>query len=127
MGELLWVGIGGAAGAVLRYLVSGHVQRQVQHAGFPYGTLVVNVLGCLLIGFLTQVAQPTGRFASQSTLFAVVGALGAFTTFSTFSKEALDLFASGQVIAALVDIGIHLALGLTAVGGGYELGRLLRR
>jgi CrcB protein len=124
--KLFWVGIGGATGAVLRYLISGHVQRQVQHARFPYGTLVVNVLGCLLIGFLSQVSQPSDRFASQSTLFVFVGALGAFTTFSTFSKEALDLLASGQVISALADIGIHLALGLAAVGGGYELGRLLR-
>lgn len=127
MDKLFWVGIGGATGAILRYVVSGHVQGQMQGRGFPFGTLAVNVIGCLLIGVLTQLAQPPERFASEAALFVFVGALGAFTTFSTFSKEAVDLFASGRVTAALLDIGIHVVLGLTAVGGGYELGRILHR
>jgi CrcB protein len=125
--KLFWVGIGGATGAILRYVVSGHVQNQVKVEGFPFGTLAVNLVGCLLIGFLSQVVRMPERFASESTLLIFVGALGAFTTFSTFSKEALDLFASGRVTAALVDIGIHIVLGLAAVGGGYQLGRILNR
>jgi CrcB protein len=127
LGKLFWIGIGGATGAILRYVVSGHVQNQAKGASFPFGTLAVNLIGCLLIGFLSQIVQLPERFASEGTLFVFVGALGAFTTFSTFSKEAVDLMASGKVISALLDIGVHLVLGLLAVGGGHALGRLLHR
>ena len=125
--QVLWVGIGGALGAVLRYVVSGHVQEQIQVGGLPYGTLAVNVIGCLLMGFLSQVARIPGRFTNEGVLFLFVGALGAFTTFSTFSKEAVDLFQSGRVAAALIHVGIQVVLGLVAVGGGYEVGRFLQR
>jgi CrcB protein len=94
---------------------------------FPYGTLAVNLIGCLLIGFLSQAAGISGRFTSEGILFLFVGALGAFTTFSTFSKEAVDLFQNGRVAAALINVGIHMMLGLAAVGGGYALGRFLQR
>jgi CrcB protein len=124
--KVVWVGIGGAVGAILRYGVSGHVQGQIGAGVFPFGTLAVNVIGCLLIGFLSRAASAPGRFTSEGVLFLIVGMLGAFTTFSTFSKEVFDLFQSGRVAAALLHAGTHMVLGLAAVGGGYELGRLLR-
>ena len=124
MVNVLWVGIGGAVGAIMRYVLSGHVQEQVKLGGFPCGTLAVNVIGCLLMGFLSQVARIPGRFTNEAVLFLLVGA---FTTFSTFSKEAVDLFQSVRGAAALVHVGIQVVLGLAAVGGGYELGRFLQR
>lgn len=127
MDNVLWVGIGGAVGSVLRYVLSGHVQKQIQVGGLLYGTLAVNVIGCLLMGFLSQVARIPGRFSNEGVLFLLVGALGAFTTFSTFSKEAVGLFQSGRVAAALVHVGIQVVLGLVAVGGGYEMGRFVQR
>ena len=127
MERVLWVGIGGAVGAVLRYIVSGHVQAQIKIGSFPLGTLAVNVIGCFLIGFLSHAARIPGRFTTEGTLLVFVGGIGAFTTFSTFSKEAVDLFQSGHVAMALVHVGIHMVLGLIAVGGGYELGRILQR
>jgi len=95
--KFLWVGIGGAVGAVLRYAVSGYVQGQVKESGFPYGTLVVNVIGCLLIGVVSQVVAASDHLPSEVTLFVLVGMLGAFTTFSTLSKEAVDLLQNGRV------------------------------
>lgn len=127
MGKFFWVGIGGAVGAVLRYSVSGYVQNQIKVGSFPLGTLAVNVLGCFLLGFLSQIVAGSGRLPSEGALFLLVGMLGAFTTFSTFSKEAVDLLSNGQIAAALLDIAVHVMLGLTAVGGGYELGRVLQR
>jgi len=127
LGKIIWVGIGGAVGAILRYSVSGYVQSQIKIGTFPLGTLAVNVLGCFLLGFLSQVVAGSGRLPSEGALFLLVGMLGAFTTFSTFSKEAVDLLTHGQITAALVDIAVHVVLGLTAVGGGYELGRVLQR
>jgi CrcB protein len=124
--KVVWVGIGGAIGAILRYVVSGHVQGQLGAGGFPFGTLAVNVIGCLLIGFFSRAASTPGRFTSEGVLFLIVGTLGAFTTFSTFSKEVVDLFQGGRVVAALIHVGTHMLLGLAAVGGGYELGRFLR-
>jgi CrcB protein len=126
LGSVVWIGIGGAVGAVLRHVVSGHIQGQFRLGGFPYGTLAVNVIGCLLIGLFSQVAQRPGRFTSEGVLFLFVGMLGAFTTFSTFGKETVDLLHSGRTVAALANVGIHVVAGLAAVGGGYELGRFLQ-
>ena len=127
MERIFWVGIGGAVGAALRYIVSGRVQEQFEVGGFPLGTLAVNVIGCLLIGFLSQAASVPGRFTNEGILFLLVGMLGAFTTFSTFSKEVVDLLQSGRVGMALIDVEIHVVLGLVAVGVGYALGRVLQR
>jgi CrcB protein len=126
LGNLFWVGIGGAVGAILRYVVAGHVQEQVKLGGLPVGTLTVNVLGCLLIGLLSHAASTPGRFTHEGALFLTVGMLGAFTTFSAFGKEVVDLFQAGRVAAALVYAGAQMALGLAAVGGGYGLGRVVQ-
>jgi CrcB protein len=127
LAQLFWVGIGGAVGAILRYVLSGHVQGQIGGTNFPYGTLAVNVIGCLLIGLLTRVVSPPERFANESLLFLFVGVFGAFTTFSTFGKETVDLFQAGRVYAGLANVGMHIVLGLAAVGAGYGLGRFLQR
>jgi CrcB protein len=126
LNNVFWVGIGGAIGATLRYVVSGHVQQRVPAGGVSYGTLAVNLVGCFLIGLLSHAAKTPGRFSSEGSLFLFVGVLGAFTTFSTFSKEVVDLMQNGRVMLALVSAGSQLVLGLVAVGGGYALGRFIQ-
>jgi len=116
---LLIVGVGGFLGAVLRYSLSSLVQRLVG-AGFPAGTLVVNVLGCLGIGYALGLAS-RADLSESLRLFVVVGLIGSFTTFSTLGYETVELLRAGSHRAALLSVGMQLALGLGAV----VLGRML--
>lgn len=127
MGKWLWVGSGGFVGSVLRYLVSGWVQRLTGSAEFPYGTLAVNLLGCLVIGALSWLADMRGVFSPESRAFVFVGILGGFTTFSTFGNESMALFRDGENLRGLVYVGAHLLFGLGAVWAGRALASLLWR
>jgi fluoride exporter len=121
VGKLLLVGAGGFVGSVLRYLASGYVQQWTQAASFPYGTLAVNVLGCLVIGFLSQLAETRGVFTPETRALVFVGVLGGFTTFSTFSNETLNLLRDNQLFPALANLNAHILLGLGAVWLGRAL------
>jgi fluoride exporter len=121
--ELLWVGAGGFAGAVLRYLVGRSVAGWSRQTGFPIGTLAVNVVGCLLIGLLSHLVEARGLFSGEARAFVLVGTLGAFTTFSTFSNETTVFIRQGQPSMALLNVGIHLTLGLVSVQAGRSLAR----
>jgi CrcB protein len=115
MFNILILGFGGFLGAVSRYLLSGYVQDLFKSTSFPYGTLVVNILGCFILGLLTQVAGAKDLIDPQTRLFLMVGFVGAFTTFSTFSVESANLFQTGQSFtAALYLIGSNI-LGLIFV------------
>lgn len=124
MQNILIVGMGGFIGASLRYLLSGWVQRLSGQAGFPYGTIAVNLLGCLLIGFLGGLAVNRGLFASESRLFLLIGVLGGFTTFSTFGYETLTLLRDGQLVIAITNVGIQVVIGVVAVWIGYTVSSL---
>ena len=87
--NLLLVGLGGFMGALLRYSITGFFQGWSKSVHFPYGTLVVNLLGCLLLGFLSQIAETRGIISAEARSFLFVGLLGAFTTFSTFGNDLL--------------------------------------
>lgn len=113
--RILLVGLGGFIGSILRYLVSGYVQDWTHNAQFPFGTIVVNIVGCFVIGLLSQLAEAYGIFNAESRAFVVVGILGGFTTFSTFSNESINLFRDGQEVYALANISIQVILGLGAV------------
>lgn len=115
MSKVLLVGVGGFIGSVLRYWIGGYVQQFSKSVEFPYGTLAVNLVGCLLIGFLSQLAEARGIFSPETRLLVFVGLLGGFTTFSTFGIESMNLFRGGQNLYALVNIGAHVVLGLGAV------------
>jgi CrcB protein len=120
---LIWIAIGGAAGSVLRYVLGGAVQR-FSARGFPFGTLTVNVLGCLLIGLLIQ------KFTDQETSSAlraglIVGFCGGFTTFSTFSSETIGLIQGGEMQAAILYSVLSVVLCLSATWVGLLLGRAL--
>ena len=124
MVDLLFIGIGGFIGAVLRYLLGSAVQEfWGRGSQFPLGTMVVNVVGCLVIGFLSLVAEQKGILSGQDGMFIFVGLLGAFTTFSTFSKDSFALWSSGSDLQALLNIGLHIVLGLGAVWLGRFLGK----
>jgi CrcB protein len=118
MRNLLIIGLGGFIGAVLRYLISGQVQQWSQSVDFPYGTLAVNLIGCLLIGALSRLDELRGVITPEMRFFIFIGLLGAFTTYSTFSNEAVNLINSRRVDLALVYIGTHMVLGLGAVLAG---------
>ncbi|HPC96122.1 MAG TPA: fluoride efflux transporter CrcB [Sedimentisphaerales bacterium] len=124
MQNLIFVGLGGFIGSVLRYLVSGWLQRLSDAALFPYGTLGVNVLGCLLIGLLGGWADNTELFSPAVRLFLLLGVLGGFTTYSTFGYETVALLRDRQMLAATAYVGLHLLLGFGAVTLGYGLSNL---
>ncbi len=119
--RILYVGLGGFLGAVLRYVISGQVQNWSKSIDFPYGTLAVNILGCLIIGILSYVSESRGVFSAEMRLCVFIGILGSFTTYSTFSNEAMTLLGDGKHLMALSYIGAHLFLGLGAVWLGHVL------
>ena len=121
MGRILLVGVGGFIGSILRYAVSGYVQQWTKSVDFPYGTLAVNLIGCLAIGFLSQLAETHGVFTAESRAFVFVGVLGGFTTFSSFGNETMNMLRDGESLLALANITAQLVLGLGAVW----LGRVL--
>jgi len=127
MERLLWIGLGGFVGSVLRYLASGLVQSLARNASFPLGTLAVNAAGCLVIGLLSQWSDSRGAFSPEARSLVFVGILGGFTTFSTFSNETMNLLRDGQLPAALANVGAHLVLGLGAVWLGRTIGYLAWR
>lgn len=121
MKSLIYIAAGGALGASLRYGVSMAALR-LGGPGFPWGTLAVNVLGSFAAGFLWALLfETTGRSRLQAVF--LIGMLGAFTTFSTFSLETLRLWDSGQAGWAIANVAANNIGALVAVAGGYLLGR----
>jgi CrcB protein len=122
--ELLAVGAGGFLGAIARYAAASYVQR-LAGPGFPLGTFVVNLVGCLLIGIAFAVVETRPQLSGNFRLFAIVGLLGAFTTFSTFGHETYELLRGGAWGLALANVMGSALLGLIAVVAGRSLGRLV--
>jgi CrcB protein len=118
MAQLLLIGVGGFIGSALRFLLSGLVQSLAKSYSFPYGTLGVNVVGCLLIGALSELAEARGLLSPEVRLLVIVGLLGGFTTFSTFANESLNLVRLGQILPAFLNILASVSLGLAAVWAG---------
>lgn len=125
--NILLVGIGGFIGSVTRYLASGYVQQASKSIDFPYGTLAVNLIGCFIIGFLSQLAESRGAFTNESRLFIFTGFLGGFTTFSSFGNETLNLARDSQMMNALANIGANVVIGLFAVWLGRTVSYLIWR
>lgn len=122
MTQVLAIAAGGAAGAVLRYWTSTGVHR-LTGAGFPYGTLIVNVLGSLLIGLLYVLLVERLALGAHWRAALLIGVLGAFTTFSTFSIETLNLLEQGEQLKATLNIMLSVVLCLGAAWMGLNLGR----
>jgi fluoride exporter len=115
----LLVGSGGFAGAVFRYALAGALHRQLPLTTFPYGTLCVNLLGCLLIGGLTGLADSRQVLGPEVRAFAFIGLIGGFTTFSTFGYETFAMARDGEYLRAALNVGLHVVLGLTLVWFAY--------
>ena len=122
MNQVLAIAGGGAVGAVLRYWLSSGVYT-LTGRGFPYGTLVVNVLGSLVMGFLYIWLLERMPVGVAVRAFLLVGLLGAFTTFSTFSLETLNLMEAGQIARALLNTLLSVVLCVAAAALGVMLAR----
>ncbi len=122
--NLLLIGTGGFIGSVARYLVS-RLNTHVDWLAVPVGTLAVNVLGSLVIGFLMGIAEKSPLLTVELRMFLMVGLCGGFTTFSTFAGENLTLMRNGQFLALFLYTGLSILLGFTAVYLGYISTRLL--
>jgi fluoride exporter len=124
----LWVALGGALGSVARYAVSLGAVRFLG-AGFPWGTLLVNVAGSFAIGLLAALVTADGRPAlgGDARAFVMIGILGGFTTFSSFSLETLNLARSGALGAAAANVGFSLLLCLAGVWLGFGAAAVFNR
>jgi CrcB protein len=118
----LLVGAGGFVGATLRYALGGLVSRHVAPE-FPWGTLLVNLSGCFLIGLLAVLTEERGPIGPSGRLFMMVGVLGGYTTFSTFGYETLSLIREGSHALAAANALGQLLLGLFAVWVGVTVAR----
>jgi CrcB protein len=119
MSQLLLIAVGGAAGAVARWLLAGQAQRLVE-GPFPLGTLVVNVVGCILIGYLATALAGPVLVREEVRLGLLVGLLGGFTTFSSFGYETIALLRDGQAGAAALNVALQNGLGLAAAWAGVR-------
>ncbi len=124
MNHILAIAVGGALGSVLRFLVSTWAYNRLG-SDFPYGTLLVNVLGSLLVGVLYTLLVERSALDPVWRAGLVVGVLGGFTTFSAFSMETVNLITGGEFPKALANILLSVGLCLTATWLGVVSGRQL--
>ena len=122
--QTLSIAAGGALGAVLRYWVSSGVYHLTGRA-FPYGTLVVNVVGSLAMGLLFVLLMERSAAAPEWRALLMVGLLGAFTTFSTFSMETLALMQEGAWVRAAANFALSVTACIAAAWLGVRIGRNL--
>ncbi|HMC81626.1 MAG TPA: fluoride efflux transporter CrcB [Candidatus Polarisedimenticolia bacterium] len=120
----LWIGLGGFVGTVARYLLGGLLNRMSPGALFPYETLIINVSGCLAIGWIAGLSEFRGIFPGEVRTVLTIGVLGGFTTFSSFGYETFQLLREGQWGASLLNAALQVVLGLAAVWAGQALSRM---
>ena len=112
--ELLLVGTGGFLGSITRYLIYLWFGAR-EWISFPWATLVINVLGCLLVGMIGSLVERSVPYHRHILLMGSVGFLGAFTTFSAFGFETVNLLKNQQILLAFANVLANLCLGLVAV------------
>ncbi len=122
--NVIFIALGGALGAVGRYWVSGFVVNNTDHY-LPLGTLTVNILGSLLMGVFFVLVLEKSALPPTMRPFVMVGFLGAFTTFSTFSLETLVLLQDGHILSALIYILLSVICCIAALSAGAGIVRLL--
>ncbi|MCD1632183.1 fluoride efflux transporter CrcB [Martelella mediterranea] len=124
MQHALIVAAGGALGSVGRHFV-GVLATRMGAITFPWGTLAVNIIGSLLIGLLVEAVARVLNESAEARMFIVIGFLGGFTTFSSFSLDAMNMIERGDVLPAIAYVIGSVAIGLGAVWAGLAIGRLV--
>ncbi|MFN8653536.1 MAG: fluoride efflux transporter CrcB [Gemmatimonadales bacterium] len=119
---LLYIALGSAAGGVLRYLIGSTIQRSTGGT-FPLGTLLINITGSFLLGFLYRYAPSGSEMSAEVRAMLTVGLCGGYTTFSSFSYESVRLIEDGQAGKALLYVGLSVLLCLAATFVGMVAGR----
>ena len=121
----LWIALGGALGSMARFWLAIAVAEKLGQQ-FPWGTILINIVGSFVIGFFATFTGPGGRMAASfnARAFVMVGICGGFTTFSAFSLQLLELFQTGDVIPAVLYAAGSVVLCLLFVWGGWWLGRV---
>ena len=122
--NILLIGLGGFAGSIARYFIS-RLNNHIEVLSIPIGTLVVNVLGSLLIGFLIGISEKSPILTVELRMLLMVGLCGGFTTFSTFTGENLMLMRNGQFLILFFYTGLSILFGFAAVYLGYVSTKLL--
>ena len=123
--HLVVIGLGGFLGAIARYLVDGIVSERTAASAFPLGTLVVNLSGAFALGLLATLAIERSALPAEIRGPVMIGFLGAYTTFSTFTLESLRLLETGNWGLAAGNLVGSVAFGLVAVAAGVMLGRAI--
>jgi CrcB protein len=124
----LWIALGGALGTIARFAVSSALDRMIGET-FPWGTVVVNISGCLVIGLLATITGPDGRVVVGPDLrqFMLVGLCGGYTTFSSFSLQTLNLIRNGELMGAAGNAAISFAACMLAVWIGAIVGQVFNQ
>lgn len=122
--RLLLVCLGGFIGSGFRYLVALGTSKWF-HGEFPAGTLLVNVIGCFLIGFIMELSAHNKNISPEVRLFLTTGILGGFTTFSTFGLDTVNLMTDGRYVTGILYASLNVGLGLFAVILGKFTSRLV--
>jgi CrcB protein len=122
--KLLLIGLGGFAGAILRHIVCA-ITHRVAGKDFPWGTLVVNLAGSFLLGVVLYLSEERSAISPATRTFVAVGVLGAFTTFSTFGGETVELLRGSQTRLAAANVIASVLLALAAVWAGRNLPRAI--
>ncbi len=121
----LFIFLGAGLGGVLRFALSSFVGVAVNGSAFPFGTFVVNMIGCLAIGYLAQIAETHSFLQGDGRLFVFVGLLGGFTTFSSYGLETYQLIRDGEIALAIANAVGQVVLGLTLVWLGFLAAKTL--
>jgi CrcB protein len=122
--KIIYLALAGAAGTLARYWLGGLISRNVS-TGFPIGTAIINIAGCLAFGLLWAVIESRLSISSQLRTIIFVGFFGAFTTFSTFAFETAQLLDESQWLWASVNIISQNVLGLIGMVGGLAIGKYI--
>jgi CrcB protein len=121
---IFFIGTGGFLGSIARYLISGFFQNRLLTA-FPFGTFIVNITGCLLIGIIYGFSEETNLLSPGWKMFLTAGFCGGFTTFSTFSNESLGLLNDGAFFYFFIYTGSSVFLGIAATFTGILMTKYL--
>lgn len=121
----LFIFVGAGLGGLFRYALSSAISAAVNGITFPLGTFVVNMIGCLTIGYLAKLSETQSFLQGDGRLFIFVGLLGGFTTFSSYGLETYQLIRDGEVVSAIANAVGQVVLGLTLVWLGFIAAKAL--